>query len=390
MMCFVTLFEAPPAAPRPPRDGRRSGARRTGVLAIVVAVIGVALFAGTLIQAALSGEDGWRPPAPGLAAPDGGLPRHGEPSAAAVELADRMPLTAEGRELFLSTAPEIVDGDGIRTRCDSAHRAAAEGSFQVLGCYRSDHRIAVFQAADPRLHDTTVITAAHELLHAVYAGLDDAERDLVDRLITEEAARLPADDPIHAQIDASVGDHTGSLANERFAYLGTQVQGAGGFAAELEGVYGRYISDRAALVEMHRRAESVIPQANEALRARWDEVSALEQANAQEEAQLSADRGAHEAALASYNADADEFNATPPELRAQYASIVTYPDGRTERMSWEAALAARYAELEAFRADIEARGAALEAEKARAAQLRADAEAAQADLEALIDAATPD
>jgi hypothetical protein len=103
-----------------------------------------------------------------------------------------------------------------------------------------------------------VTTAAHELLHAAYARLDPAERDEIDALVEAELLRVPAENGVHGQIAASVGDRSENRANELFAYLGSQVVLDGGFDPKLETYYARYFTDREALVDVFIAFESTL------------------------------------------------------------------------------------------------------------------------------------
>ncbi|MFX7739810.1 hypothetical protein ABTJ99_20740, partial [Acinetobacter baumannii] len=70
--------------------------------------------------------------------------------------------------------------------------------------------------------------------------------------------RIPADDPVRRQIDWSVGDHEESRDTELFAYLGSQAWPDGGFDPALEDNYGRYFTDRAALVDVDHRVQGAV------------------------------------------------------------------------------------------------------------------------------------
>ncbi|MFE6255335.1 hypothetical protein [Agromyces sp. NPDC057865] len=174
-------------------------------------------------------------------------------------LADEAFLTAEGREIFFDARPRFRDEDEVSQACDQrASEPDESDGGTTVGCYSGYDVISIFKPDDARLRPMMVTTAAHELLHAVYARLDPAERDEVDALVEAEIVRVPADDVVHGQIAASVGDRSESRANELFAYLGSQVELDGGFAPELEAYYARYFTDRDALVDVFITFESAL------------------------------------------------------------------------------------------------------------------------------------
>ncbi len=165
-----------------------------------------------------------------------------DPEAEIELLVDRMMLTDEGRRVFLLAQPLVVDDLG--ELCGEVPDA---GELVTLGCYHGIDRIYVLRGGGPYGDAVTVTTAAHELLHAVYARMPVAERQRIAPLLAAEVARIPADDPVLAQIDASVGSDEANRTNEQFAYLGSQVVLSGGFSPELEALYARWFADRDAL-----------------------------------------------------------------------------------------------------------------------------------------------
>ena len=169
-----------------------------------------------------------------------------DPDAEVAALADSMFLTPEGRALFYQTRPRVSDVDEIAEVC--ADGKVLPDDLYHAGCYLGSDRIFILREAGPGA--TMVTTAAHELLHAVYRRLGDGERARIDALVTAEMARIPAGDPIHAQVEASVGDSRTAWPDERFAYLGTQI--ATPFDADLEAFYARYFTDRRALAALYR------------------------------------------------------------------------------------------------------------------------------------------
>ena len=190
------------------------------------------------------------------------------PAQDAVALADQMFLTDEGRSVFFEMQPEILDAEGIEETCpDVAPGRPVEQGWYPAGCFMATTvggtqtigRIHILRPADPRFAEQMVTTGAHELLHAVYAQLGESERAFVDGLVADEAARIPADDLVLAQIASSTGGDERSRSTEQFAYLGSQVMPDGGFAPELEAIYARTFTDRPALVDVYRRTTGIAP-----------------------------------------------------------------------------------------------------------------------------------
>ncbi|PKI93033.1 hypothetical protein CW368_01695 [Actinomycetales bacterium SN12] len=383
----MTFFEQPPVR------GSALGRRRSVVGLISTAAVLVVLALVTVGGLWLMSEDSNADEPlltrifPALAAPAPPL------TAEFADLADRMMLTAEGREVFAFTQPRYADADEIAELCgDDSHD---RGEESTLGCFsglvqsRAQDRIFIYRPADERLAQSVVTTAAHELLHAVYARMSTEEKAHVAELVASATARVPSDDLVHDQIAASMDGDDEDRATEQFAYLGSQVHPDAGFPTELEEIYARTIADRAALVETHRRAVAVLDDVRAAVARAWEELAAAEQANAQTRAQLEADTRALSEAAARFADDQAEFDATPPEERARWRVTLTPMNGEPLTMSWEESIAYRDDDLNRIRGEHHARRAELELAEAEAARLRADTQALQDDALALLRDAYP-
>ncbi|WP_164861893.1 hypothetical protein, partial [Microbacterium sp. CPCC 204701] len=252
---------------------RREYHRKRAITVSVVAGLIVATLVGIV---AVTGPDRLLTSAQQLLQP--------EPAADLIAIADKTFLTDVGRATLYAARPRVADLDEIARACNSG-----EDEAPPMGCYNSLSGITVYQPADPRVADTAVTTLAHELLHAAYEGLGAAEIPGIHEMLHAEIARVPPEDPVHAQIQASIGAHDENRETELFAYLGSQVMPDGGFAPELEAVYARYFTDRSALVAVHGQVTGAVEATlAEAVAAR-DALAAAEAANAAERAQLDAD-----------------------------------------------------------------------------------------------------
>jgi hypothetical protein len=356
---------------------RRSRRRRR--LAVIGAVVVAAVVAGAGVAVAVGPE---------VVVTAAGRLLAGQPpvpEADVVAVADRSFLTEEGRRLLYSSRPLIADRAEIAEQCGSL---GADGA-STLGCYHPLAGIVVYQPADGRIADAAVTTLAHELLHAAYDELGDGERTTVNDLLAVEIARVPADDPVHSQIESSVGEHESSRETELFAYLGSQVRLEGGFAPELEATYARWIADRSALVDVYERVESVIEGVFADADAAYAQLGVDEAANAAQRAQLDVDRRAHEQARTRYNEDADQYNALPADERGSWIATWTTSSGETVSQPLGESLAARLADLEQYRVDLDNRTAALAAAEASVLERRPQVEAQLADVSDLLESAYP-
>ncbi|GAA5038629.1 hypothetical protein ACFQRL_01795 [Microbacterium fluvii] len=240
----MTFFESADDRREPAAQSRASGRRTARVLSVVSILLAV-VFLGTMLVGALPGAARlWvADNVPGSRS----LVRIPEPQPEAVAIADELALTDDGRALFYESEPYIADAAEIAQVCSDGQELP--GDLYHAGCYLSVDRIYILREGDAAL---MLVTAAHELLHAAYARLGDDERARVDALVSLEVQRIAEDDPVHVQIAASAGGDEAAEANEAFAYLGSQVVLDGGFAPQLEEVYARWFTDRAAVAASAR------------------------------------------------------------------------------------------------------------------------------------------
>lgn len=300
-------------------------------------------------------------------------------------LADHAFLTDEGRDLLTSVGAISERGDALQRSCGVAHAA---DDHAVAGCYGLAG-IFVFIPSDPRVADAAVTTLTHELLHAAYDRLGPGDRERVHVLVGAALDRIPADDPVRRQIDWSVGDHEESRDTELFAYLGSQAWPDGGFDPALEDIYGRYFTDRAALVDVDHRVQGAV----DGLIAEYDDaLKDLAQAQTDAvmaRAQLDADRAIYESDRQLYQQDADRYNALDPAERGGWRQDWWGTDGVRHSGTWQEALAARLSDLDARHADLEARTDAVEAADADALARRGAIDGQYADVLAVTKALDP-
>lgn len=236
----MSLFDHGPTEPEP-RPQPSPAARRVSRIAFALSAVLALVLVGTFVVEALPlSVRTWI----AQTVPGGhnlvGLPPDPDDEIAA--LVERMMLTDEGRLLFVRSQPVVVDDLGELCGSDDPDEAMV-----TLGCYHGLGRIYLLRG-EGYLGDAVLLTtAAHELLHAAYADLSDAERVELAKLLAWEIDRIPADDPVHAQIEASTDGDERSRTTEQFAYLGSQVVLPGGFDPALEDLYDRWFTDREAL-----------------------------------------------------------------------------------------------------------------------------------------------
>lgn len=157
----------------------------------------------------------------------------------AIDLSSKLDLTNNGELLYKASKPEILTSTGFNNACQTVQK---EKSI-VLGCY-TKQRLYVYKVDDIRLSGVQEVTAAHELLHAVYERMSKSDKQELDRELILAADSIT--DPHFVQL---VGEYRKSepteLNNEIHSILGTEIAV---LPTSLENHYAEYFKDRQKIV----------------------------------------------------------------------------------------------------------------------------------------------
>jgi hypothetical protein len=213
------------------------------------------------------------------------------PSPAVKAVATEAGLTDDAIFTFYATRPAVEASAAFNQHCERR-----EADSPILGCYASN-RIFIYDISDERLNGIEVVTAAHELLHAEYDRLPEAERKRLQPLL--EAAYVPGE---NAKLDARMKYYEktepGQSINELHSIVGTEFES---ISPELEKYYARFFSDRASLVSLHKQVESTF----DALSAEADQLVAEIESLAD---QVNSDSERYNEDAAALNGAVDAFN----------------------------------------------------------------------------------
>ncbi len=246
--------------------------------------------------------------------------------------ADRSTMTDEGRFLFYASRPQVAANPQFDTLCSSQTEGVG-----ILGCYQhADKRIYLFDVTDDRLDGIEEVVAAHEMLHAAWDRMSEAERDDLEPLL-EAAAATKADDADFAKtLEYYAQAEPGERANELHSIIGTEFRD---LSPELEAHYAHYFTDRAALIDLHDASHAVFEEQQKAIDALVSQLDELQ-------ASVDADYASYNAGYDQLNADIATFND-----RAGNGDFDSQSQFNAERND----LIARQADLDALYASIDAR-----------------------------------
>ena len=199
------------------------------------------------------------------------------PSPEVERLAQATTMTPLAQRIFYRQNPTIEPRDVFLEQCD----ASIPEDTVILGCYfetmRGNHRaggkIVIKAIDDPQFKGTMEVTAAHEMLHAAYDLLDEAEKEkLFEQL---KVAQGQVTDKRLLQILANY--ETGEVAryqHELYAHLGTELKAFNNPA--LEAHYQRYFRDRQRVIALVEKSAQVITTFDQQAKALETEIEWLE------------------------------------------------------------------------------------------------------------------
>ncbi|MEB4616204.1 hypothetical protein [Leucobacter sp. M11] len=229
-----------------------------------------------------------------------------EPSARVLQVIDRLALSDSGELIFLASKPTVESSQRFNQQCkDVSH----SDDGHVLGCY-ADGRIHLFEVADERLSGVVEVTAAHELLHASFARLSEAEVSTLMPQLETAYADLSTEDPaLKERMDLYAHLGRSAFANELHSVLGTEVAS---LPAELEQHYKTWFSDRSGVVNLFNRYHGVFVELQEQTEALETEMKQLAESIQQRSDAYTAELEAYDQDLASFktrNANYEFSNA---------------------------------------------------------------------------------
>lgn len=288
----------------------------------IAAVLSIALVAGAVIAYLHRGE-----------IRDAITASTFSPSKRIVEIQHELDLTPIGERIYLASQPTIGGREEFSKWCAKVEHSE-EG--HVLGCY-SDDRIRLFEVTDERLTGIVEVTAAHELLHAVFARMSDTERAQISKELRAVYDRRAAEDSafkermsVYSQLSAK------GFANELHSVLGTEM---GDLPKELENHYAKWLGDRAQVVQWYESYRSVFTEITEQVKSLSAELEALR-------ADIEQRNTAYDQAVRQFNADATDFK----ERNARYEfsnNEALFNEIRTSLMQRQKALEATLSEIQA-------------------------------------------
>jgi hypothetical protein len=242
------------------------------------------------------------------------------------EYATRAGLTDEGRFLLYASTPSISTGQAFDAACSTRQEGVG-----ILGCYLPATRhVHLFDVADARLDGLEEVVASHEMLHAAWDRMSEAERDALEPLLDAEAAKRTDDKDLTDKLAFYASTEPGERLNELHSILGTEY---GSLSPELEKHYSLFFSDRTVVVGLHEKSSAVFVEQQGQITKLNAQINALA-------AGIDADYLAYNSGYDALSTDVAAFNA-----RAQagdFSSESAFESERNALISRQSGLDALY------------------------------------------------
>ena len=218
-----------------------------------------------------------------------------QPTSEVAQLAERAHMNGKGTFYFYASEPQL---DGTAKFNEVCKRQ--EENSAILGCY-SNGKIFVYNITDERLNGVEEVTAAHEMLHAVYVRLSASEKEQVNQLIDTEYQKLlkSEDAELKERMEYYARTEPGERDNELHSIIGTEVSAV---SSELEEYYKKYFTDRQAIVALHDSYSSKfdeLEQNSTVLRSQLEQLSS----------EINSLTSQYNSDISALNDDIESFNA---------------------------------------------------------------------------------
>lgn len=260
-----------------------------------------------------------------------------EAPAVVVQLANEDTMKPYTRHLFYLNRPQLLPTvKSFRANCPENENTI------VLGCYHPDQDgIFIYNVSDPTLAGVQQVTAAHEVLHAVYARLSGSARATLDTELNDYYKHGLTNPLVKAEVKLYQQTEPGSVMDEMSCTFGTELAT---LPAPLEAYYDQYFSNRQAIVGYEQQyqaafssRQATIKQDDTQLTQLRTQINTLEAQLKSESASLSSQLAVlttlrngsqiaqYNASIPAYNSSVDSYNNsvhTVENLVNQYNQLV--------------------------------------------------------------------
>lgn len=143
----------------------------------------------------------------------------------------------------------------------------------VLGCYHpKQNGIFIYDVQNPSLNGINQVTAAHEVLHAVYERLNPTEKNQLNKDLQNFYDHALKDDTVRNEIKLYIKTEPDSIYDEMSCTFGTEVKD---LSPALNNYYNKYFTDRMKIFSYYQAYESQFSSRLNQIYAYNDQLSVL-------------------------------------------------------------------------------------------------------------------
>lgn len=186
-------------------------------------------------------------------------------SLASMNLGVDISLTDKADFIYQASQSELKKAESFRASC-----SGLEKNNIVLGCYKAQ-RIYIYDVDDKKLNGVKQVTAAHELLHAVYERLPEDERGKINSLLLKQSKTI-SDTRIKETLSLYQDVSQEDFYNEMHSIFGAEVRK---LIPELEQHYTKYFSSRKKVVDYAQKYQAVFNELENQRQSYDDQLGVL-------------------------------------------------------------------------------------------------------------------
>jgi uncharacterized protein YukE len=259
------------------------------------------------------------------------------PPSSIAQLADQDTMNDYTRHLFYLNQPQLLSSvTSFRQHCPENEDTI------VLGCYHPvEQGIYVYNVQDPSLHGVAQVTAAHEVLHAIYGRLSTKQRNYVDGLLNNYYKHGLTNARVKSEIQLYQKTEPHDVTDEMHSTFGTEIADLPG---PLENYYKQYFTNRAVIVAFEQNYDNEFATRQAKIDSDDKQLATMKQQIADQETSLtsqlkqlddqhsqldsllaSGDTAAYNSLVDSYNSGVNSYNNGVASLQnaiTQYNQLV--------------------------------------------------------------------
>jgi hypothetical protein len=235
------------------------------------------------------------------------------PSSSIASIHDNMALNDSGTFYFYATHPRIDNSADFNADCPRQ-----ETGSPILGCY-TGQRIFIYDVQNAQLNGVEEVTAAHEMLHAVWDRTSEPDKARIGKLLQAEYDKNQ-DAKFKERMDYYSRTEPGEFLNELHSIIGTEMKT---ISPELETYYKKYFTDRSVIIGYHEKYQAVFDDLSAQSDSLFTELKTLGDKIQTETAQYEVDVKALTADINTFNEKANNNTfGSQAEFNRERAALV--------------------------------------------------------------------